>query len=95
MSSVHENLYLDVGSGILFGKRKLNATFHQIMTIMIKNWIIRECNSRVFIGLAIVGYQSLYHKYGNDICSTDMASAPVYFWDFFSFSPFSIFFGAF
>ena len=31
------------------------------MLIFIKNWIIGYCNSRVFIGLAIMVYEPLYH----------------------------------
>ena len=31
------------------------------ITCIIKNWIIGWCNSRVFIGLAIMGYEPLYH----------------------------------
>ena len=29
--------------------------------MIIKNYIIGQCNSRVFIGLAIMGYEPLYH----------------------------------
>ena len=32
-----------------------------VIITVIKNWIIGWCNSRAFIGLAIMGYEPLYH----------------------------------
>ena len=32
-----------------------------IISLVIKNWIIGYCNSRVFISLAVMGYEPLYH----------------------------------
>ena len=37
-----------------------NRTARRIIPF-IKNWIIGKCNSRVFIGLAIMVYEPLYH----------------------------------
>ena len=39
-----------------------------IIKFFIKNWIIGYCNSRVFIGLAIMGYDPLYHTNMVSVC---------------------------
>ena len=48
---------VDVSNNHLAGQMMTDGD----IDLIIKNWIIGQCNSRVFIGLAIMVYEPLYH----------------------------------
>ena len=41
--------------------KAVKTQWNSEINIFIKNYVIKKCNSRVFIGLAIMGYEPLQH----------------------------------